>query len=202
MTAITHDMLVKAVGTVREMLADRGRPADRIEGWTRDQILAELETEKVAGKGDWCGIRVREDVYVGFFLKKFQIRIPRAMCAHSDAPHLIMVLADRPTNHNIQTVANVQSQEGCAQKRVETFWLKELLFNVSRHHLVPRHELVPEADAEAVLRKYSLQSRSQLPIIRQTDAMARYMGLRPNDIVRVIRQSPTAGTHETYRYCL
>jgi DNA-directed RNA polymerase subunit H (RpoH/RPB5) len=200
--SITYETLFKAVNTVREMLEDRGTPATLIAEWTRDKIVEALQVDKVIGKGEWCGIRVRYDTYVGFYLKKFQIRIPRAMCAHTDAPRVIMVLVDKPTNHNIQSIASVQAQEGCVQSHVETFWLKELQFNISRHVLVPRHERVPDNDVDAVLSKFNLNSRSQLPLIRPTDPMARYLGLAPNDIVRVLRHSPASGRHETFRICL
>ena len=41
-----------------------------------------------------------------------------------------------------------------------------------------------------------------LPVILRDDAMARYLGLRPGEVVRILRPSPTSGTYVSYRICV
>ncbi len=58
----------------------------------------------------------------------------------------------------------------------QVFQLRQLLFNISRHMLVPKHELINEDNG---------QSRTQLPIILKTDPMAKYLYAKVGNLVRV-----------------
>jgi DNA-directed RNA polymerase I, II, and III subunit RPABC1 len=86
---------------------------------------------------------------------------------------------------------------------MQIFLLKELQFNISKHELVPKHELVSDPqEIKHVLDVYSLKSKNQLPIILKTDPMARWLNLGSGDIVRISRPSPTSGFYVTYRCCM
>lgn len=82
--------------------------------------------------------------------------------------------------------------------RFEHFLLDELTVNITKHELVPRHIPVSDEEKKAVLEKFRVKE-SQLPKILQTDAVARYLGLRKGQIVKIIRNSETAGLHIAYR---
>ena len=43
-------------------------------------------------------------------------------------------------------------------------------------------------------------SASQFPYIQSTDALAKEIGAKPGDMVRITRRSETAGTSTYYRY--
>ena len=72
-------------------------------------------------------------------------------------------------------------------------------FDVMKHDLVPRHELLSDEEARAVLEKYGT-SPDQLPKIFANDAVARAVRAKPGQIIRIKRKSPTAGEHVAYRY--
>ena len=72
-------------------------------------------------------------------------------------------------------------------------------FNILEHELVPKHEVLPPEEALAVLRDLGVKPE-QLPWIRASDPVARAIGARPGDIIRIYRKSPTAGTVIVYRY--
>lgn len=74
-----------------------------------------------------------------------------------------------------------------------------LSFNIFKHELVPKHELLEPEEKERVLAEYRVQPY-QLPQIRASDPAAKAIGARPGDIVRIIRKSPTAGRYVSYRY--
>jgi DNA-directed RNA polymerase I, II, and III subunit RPABC1 len=83
------------------------------------------------------------------------------------------------------------------------FDIKSLQFNISHHELVPKHEVIhDEAEVKDIVAKYSLKSKFQLPIILKTDAMAKYLGLKNGDVVKITRVSPTAGEYIVYRCCV
>ncbi len=66
------------------------------------------------------------------------------------------------------------------------------------HILVPKHEILSKEEAEELLKTLGV-SREQLPKIRADDPIAREIGAKPGDIVRIIRESPTAGRSIAYR---
>lgn len=72
-------------------------------------------------------------------------------------------------------------------------------FDVMKHDLVPRHELLSDEEARDILTKYGV-TPDQLPKIFASDAVARAVRAKPGNIIRIKRKSPTAGEHVAYRY--
>ncbi|MHC1567359.1 MAG: DNA-directed RNA polymerase subunit H [Candidatus Syntropharchaeia archaeon] len=66
------------------------------------------------------------------------------------------------------------------------------------HEMVPEHVLLSEEEAEEVLRRYDIK-KEQLPKIKASDPIAREIGAKPGDIVKIIRKSQTAGRSISYR---
>lgn len=83
-------------------------------------------------------------------------------------------------------------------KLIECFEQSELLVNVTAHTLVPRHEILSDADKSALLVKYKLRD-SQLPRIQVVDPISRYFGAQKGQVFKIIRLSETAGRYVTYR---
>lgn len=88
--------------------------------------------------------------------------------------------------------------------RITLFLARDTVINPARHVLVPPHRrLSAEEVTELLGVRLKLQSRRNLPhVLFHVDAMARAMGLVPDDIVEVRRPSPAAGEHVTYRVCV
>lgn len=72
-------------------------------------------------------------------------------------------------------------------------------FDVMKHDLVPRHELLSDDEARGILEKYGV-TPDQLPKIFSSDAVARAVRAKPGNIIKIKRKSPTAGEHVAYRY--
>ncbi|RZN70529.1 MAG: DNA-directed RNA polymerase subunit H [Candidatus Methanolliviera hydrocarbonicum] len=71
-------------------------------------------------------------------------------------------------------------------------------FNLFDHDLVPKHILLNEEEAEELLNKYDIE-REMLPKIKESDPAAKEIGAKPGDIIKIIRESYTAGETEFYR---
>ena len=71
-------------------------------------------------------------------------------------------------------------------------------FNVLDHVLVPKHEVVNPEDTEALLKHFRIE-RGQLPKIKGKDPAVVAIGGNVGDVIRITRESLTAGTAVVYR---
>ena len=72
-------------------------------------------------------------------------------------------------------------------------------FNIFKHELVPKHEVVSPEEAEKLLKKYRIKGH-QLPRIKASDVAVIAIGAKLGDIIKITRDSLTAGKHVTYRF--
>ncbi len=72
-------------------------------------------------------------------------------------------------------------------------------FNIFEHVFVPKHEIVGAEEREKLLNEFRVHPY-QLPRIKSSDPAAKVIDAKPGDIVRIIRDSPTAGKYTSYRY--
>ena len=72
-------------------------------------------------------------------------------------------------------------------------------FNIFKHRLVPKHEILPPEEAKELLEKYRVKLY-QLPVIKASDIVAIAVGAKPGDVLKITRDSVTAGKYVSYRY--
>ena len=68
---------------------------------------------------------------------------------------------------------------------------KKESFSVFDHVLVPKHEIVPDSEVEAVLAGLRIGSKDRLPKILQTDPCVKALGAKRGDLIRILRKEPT-----------
>lgn len=88
-----------------------------------------------------------------------------------------------------------------AQMDVELLHHRFLSIDLFMHDLVPEHDILTEEEIEEVEKQYGV-TRENLPKIKAGDPAAKAIGARPGDVIRIIRESETAGHHPVYRYCI
>jgi DNA-directed RNA polymerase subunit H len=71
-------------------------------------------------------------------------------------------------------------------------------FDITDHDLVPPHEKVPEDDVEAVLEEHNV-SKDELPQIQSDDVIVEEHDWEKGDVIKITRESPTAGQTTYYR---
>ncbi|CAJ2671615.1 unnamed protein product [Trifolium pratense] len=82
--------------------------------------------------------------------------------------------------------------------KVEIFQITDLLVNVTKHVLKPKHQVLTDKQKKNLLKKYDIQEK-QLPRMLQTDAIARYYGLQRGQVVKVTYTGEITQMHVTYR---
>ena len=70
--------------------------------------------------------------------------------------------------------------------------------DIKNHVLVPKHEKCSEAEKKRVLEKYRVDLKD-LPKISVNDPALYEMDLKPGDLIKITRNSHTAGTSVFYR---
>ena len=70
---------------------------------------------------------------------------------------------------------------------------------VPDHVYVPKHEIMSKKEAEEVLKKYNCK-QTELPLIFANDPAILGLGVKPGDMIKITRKSPTAGKSLYFRY--
>ena len=73
------------------------------------------------------------------------------------------------------------------------------IVRVKNHIYQPKHEILPKNEAEKILKKFNVRT-NQLPYIMSSDKGLEDLDIRPGDIIKITRKSPTAGESVYYRY--
>lgn len=70
---------------------------------------------------------------------------------------------------------------------------------VPDHIYVPKHEIISKKEAEEVLKKFNCKP-TEMPLIFANDPAIIGLGVKPGDMIKITRKSPTAGESTYYRY--
>lgn len=73
-----------------------------------------------------------------------------------------------------------------------------MAIDITNHEAVPEHRKLDEDEIEEVFDKFDV-TRDDLPKIERTDAALKQMDVEEDDVIEIIRDSPTAGKSTYYR---
>ena len=99
-----------------------------------------------------------------------------------------------PTKKYVETLARHESQPITMQ----VFHEDDLVVNITKHELVPRHIPLTDDETQEVLKAFALKT-SMLPRILSKDPISLYFGMKRGQVFRIQRRSETAGEYTTYR---
>ena len=104
-------------------------------------------------------------------------------------------------NHKILLVNDISSK---AEKQLEDVSNLEIFKNdhiiqdISKHHLVPEHNILSKEDAIKLMDEYKFMKKD-MGLIYKDDPMAKYLYAKEDDIIQIIRPSIIAGYSTYYR---
>ena len=72
------------------------------------------------------------------------------------------------------------------------------MFKAQEHEMVPKHEVLTPKEKKEVLDTLGID-KEKLPLVRETDPVAKEIAAKPGDVLRIVRKSQTAGQTVYYR---
>lgn len=115
-------------------------------------------------------------------------------------------------NDTLYIIANADPNETLLKKLnliwqrdkilVNIYGLQRLQANILTHVKVPKHEILSPEQASSVRTTYNLVKDEQIPSISRFDPVAVAIGMRPGQMCRIVRFSPTTGYSDYYRLCI
>lgn len=167
------DLVEKSKVVVKEMLEDRGY---EVEEWEEDEFYVEGE-----GRERILVLR-SEDASISTISN-----VEKRMSSEG-LKRVILISVKDATTISKETLKNL-SKNG---KKIEIFTLAETSFNLSKNSLVPKHEIVSKREKEELLNAYNISPKN-LPLIKKTDPMVRYLGANPGQLLRITSESLVNG---------
>jgi len=136
-------------------------------------------------------------------LKKNSLNIDNYVKKYNGKYNLILVFNNDALNAQSITALglidkNFQKKGGMLQ----FFHLNELLFNPTKHQLVPPHRRMTTDESKEVMDKYMIKSKGQMPLILHTDVIAKWIGLKQGELVEITRYNENSGKYYYYRCCV
>jgi DNA-directed RNA polymerase subunit H (RpoH/RPB5) len=84
---------------------------------------------------------------------------------------------------------------------VQIFGLENFLFNVSKHRFVSKHIPLTNKEVVEMAKHFNITNLKNLPEIERSDPQAKYIGLRPKQVCKIIVKNITNGETYNYRIC-
>ena len=68
---------------------------------------------------------------------------------------------------------------------------------------MPKHiPITDSTEINKIMEKYSIKNKHQFPLILHTDPICKYLDIKVDTLVKIVRPSPTSGEYVSYRYCI
>jgi DNA-directed RNA polymerase subunit H len=85
---------------------------------------------------------------------------------------------------------------------IQLFEIRKLQIDIHRHRDVPKHRILPQEERVAMMKKFNIKNPTECPWIDSQDAMAKWIGARPGDIIEISGLDEASALNTRYRYCL
>lgn len=209
------DIITNAYRTCVEMLEDRGYDVKRIP-LSEEYISKQFKDERVVtidvendNSRSICKLVDPRIIFKTENLIKVVDTVVKKIKPNINNI-LILVIDNSKSKSNLNTIIEKKVQalnkeyaalpSDSPHLFIQGFKYSDLQFNVSRHYMVPKHEILSQQEIIELLTKLRT-TKDKLPKILTTDPMARYLFLKVGDICKITSKSETIGEYVSYRVC-
>jgi DNA-directed RNA polymerase I, II, and III subunit RPABC1 len=190
--------LYKVRETVLEMIYDRGFYIPEVEKITFEEFIIKYNNKNLDIYID--DESKNKKIYVHFHneIKNF---------GKNDLKNIMQTLVNKYIDEDINLILVLREKENSAiskeltkdvYKNVEIFLKKNMLFNITHHVFVPKHKVLSKDEEVELLEKYNT-TKGKLPKISKIDPIAKYYGMKTDQVCKIIRKSPEVGEYVYYR---
>ena len=133
-----------------------------------------------------------DDANMGNFIKK-----------HKGKQNIILIFNNDTVS--LPLVTQLAKYDKIFQKNggmLQYFQIKQLMFNPTKHEYVPKHTKLTEEEVKDFMKEYLARSKMHMHVILQNDPIAKWIGLKHGDIVRIDRYNENSGESFSYRSCI
>lgn len=189
-------LLYKVRNNVLEMISSRNYELPTSLNISLEEFIIQYDNKNI---DLFIDIEGKQKIYVHFIINNKTF-------AKGDLKNITESVFEKYNDDNIKIIILMKAKENSVitkelskptYRNVELFIQKYMTFNITKHILVPKHEILTKEEEDELLKKYNT-IKANLPKILQTDPIARYYNMQPGQICKIIRKSPTTG--ETYYY--
>ena len=185
--------LFKIRKTLLEMLGDRKyQIPSEIKDLNIQHFMAQYENNEIDIVLDNMYIRFFEEDK-SFAKNDLKNNYAEIIEENGDTINVIIIIKDK-------IAAAVKTElEKNTYANLEIFTHNELIFNITKNYLVPKHILMNEEEKQEVYKKYNMKNNDHFQQILVTDPVAKYYAMRVGNLCKIIRSSPSSGVGISYR---
>jgi DNA-directed RNA polymerase I, II, and III subunit RPABC1 len=191
--------IYRAWTTCKEMLVDRGYNIPLIITKMENNDFYNLYQNQDAPAGfnsyDILATKNDKKILVKFTLDKEAVNRQEIITIrgnvnekYGEETSIIYVVKNKPNTFVYKEIKSID----------EIFLYTELIFNRTKHRLVPKHVLLGDAEKRDILTTYDCRD-TQLPRMLTTDMVSRYFGCKAGDMFAIYVPSPSSGMNIKYR---
>jgi DNA-directed RNA polymerases I, II, and III subunit RPABC1 len=185
--------LFKIRKTLLEMLGDRKyQIPDEIKGLNIQHFMAQYETNEIDITLDNMYVRFFEEDK-SFAKNDLKNNYTEIVEEHGDMINVIIIIKDK-----IASAVKTELEKNI-YSNLEIFTHNELIFNITKNYLVPKHILLNEEEKQVVYKKYNMKNNDNFQQILVKDPVAKYYAMKVGDLCKIIRSSPSSGIGISYR---
>lgn len=192
----------KSLKTVIEMLIDRKILPDNYS-YNYNGFIELIEDNNKS----YHIIEIESDICILYYMnEKYKVNDFKSIIKDFEKQYnlLFLILKENLTENNKKTIPEILSD---ITKEYQIFNIKDLQINITKHSLQPKFEIINNTDdIKEVYNQYNLviddKIKQLFPYILKTDPISKYYGLKPGNLLKIIKNSESSGEYITYRLCV
>lgn len=111
---------------------------------------------------------------------------------------LVIIMKTQPNDTLIKHLKHIWEEKKIF---IVIHGMPKLQFNLLNHEFVPPHTILTKEETEEVMKKYNIMNKSEMPDISRFDPVALSIGLKPDEVCKIVRSSKTSIQSNYYRIC-
>ena len=200
--------IASIINNIKEMLMERGDDISLFEEhelsvdkeeYENDRNIIEFQTSKTT---IIFALTKKLRKYVMDELKNYEGDINNFISKYGNKKNVILIFNNDTVSQPVITQLNkydkmFQKNDG----QLQYFHAKQIMFNPTKHEYVPKHIKLSEKEASDFMNEYMIKSKLYMPFILHNDPIAKWLGLKQGDIVKIVRYNENSGVSFYYRSC-